>query len=66
MNLLKKIFKEHYEEMLYILHPRSSVIENVKKNMLFVQLSLKHNDVPLHDLYEKVMRNSPCRSPAKR
>ena len=36
------------------------------KTMLFVELYLKHNYVPLHDLYEKVMRNSPCRSPAKR
>jgi len=31
MNVLQKIFKEHYEEMLYILHPRTSVIENVDK-----------------------------------
>ena len=31
MNVLQKIFKEHYEEMLYILHPRYSVIENVDK-----------------------------------
>ena len=25
------IFKDHYEEMLYILHPRKSVIENVDR-----------------------------------
>ncbi len=31
MNILQKIFSEHYEEMLYTLHPRSSVIENVYK-----------------------------------
>lgn len=31
MNILQNIFRDHYEEMLYILHPRSSVIENVEK-----------------------------------
>jgi hypothetical protein len=31
MNILQKIFNDHYEEMLYILHPRQSVIENVNK-----------------------------------
>ena len=31
MNILKEIFNNHYEEMLYILHPRQSVIENVDK-----------------------------------
>jgi len=31
MNILKEIFNNHYEEMLYILHPRQSVIENVEK-----------------------------------
>ncbi len=31
MNILQKIFTDHYEEMLYILHPRDSVIENVDK-----------------------------------
>lgn len=31
MNILQNIFKDHYEEMLYILHPRQSVIENVDK-----------------------------------
>lgn len=31
MNILQKIFKEHYEEMKYTLHPRPSVIENVDK-----------------------------------
>ena len=31
MNILQQIFTEHYEEMLYILHPRHSVIENVDK-----------------------------------
>lgn len=31
MNILQNIFADHYEEMLYILHPRQSVIENVDK-----------------------------------
>jgi len=31
MNILQKIFNDHYEEMLYILHPRRTVIENVEK-----------------------------------
>ena len=31
MNKLQKIFLEHYEEMLYILHPRQAVIDNVNK-----------------------------------
>ena len=30
-NILQDIFKDHYEEMLYILHPRKSVIENVDR-----------------------------------
>jgi len=31
MSILQDIFKDHYEEMLYILHPRKTVIENVNK-----------------------------------
>ena len=31
MSILQDIFKDHYEEMIYLLHPRSSVIENVDK-----------------------------------
>lgn len=31
MNILQKIFINHYEEMKYILHPRSTVLENVEK-----------------------------------
>ena len=31
MNILQKIFKEHYEEIVYILRPRKSIIENVNK-----------------------------------
>lgn len=31
MNILQDIFRDHYEEMIYTLHPRSSVIENVDK-----------------------------------
>ena len=31
MNILQKIFKEHYKEIVYILRPRKSIIENVNK-----------------------------------
>lgn len=31
MNILQKIFKEHYEEIEYTLHPRPIVMENIKK-----------------------------------
>lgn len=31
MNILQKIFKEHYEEIEYILHPRPIVMENIDK-----------------------------------
>ena len=31
MNILQHIFQDHYEEMIYTLHPRASVIENVDK-----------------------------------
>ena len=31
MNILQKIFNDYYEEMLYLLHPRQTVIENVDK-----------------------------------
>ena len=31
MNILQKIFKEHYDEIVYILRPRKSIIENVNK-----------------------------------
>lgn len=31
MNILQRIFSDHYEEMLYILHPRQVVIENVDR-----------------------------------
>ena len=31
MNILQTIFNDHYEEMLYILHPRQAVIDNVDK-----------------------------------
>lgn len=31
MNILQKIFSDHYEEMLYLLHPRNVVIENVDR-----------------------------------
>lgn len=31
MSKLKDIFRDYYEQMLYILHPRESVIENVDK-----------------------------------
>lgn len=31
MNILQEIFTDHYEKMLYILHPRQVVIDNVDK-----------------------------------
>ncbi|MUB67167.1 IS91 family transposase [Hungatella hathewayi] len=31
MNTFQHIFNDHYEEMIYILHPRDAVIENVDK-----------------------------------
>ena len=31
MNIFQSIFNDYYEQMLYILHPRTSVIENVDK-----------------------------------
>lgn len=31
MNTLQGIFKDHYEELVYTLHPRDSVVENVVK-----------------------------------
>ena len=31
MSILKDIFRDHYEEMIYILHPRQTVIDNVDK-----------------------------------
>ena len=31
MNILQNIFLDHYEEMIYILHPRQAVVENVEK-----------------------------------
>ena len=31
MSILQDIFKDHYEEMIYLLNPHYSVIENVEK-----------------------------------
>ena len=31
MSILQDIFRDHYEEMIYTLHPRQSVIDNVEK-----------------------------------
>ena len=31
MNILQRIFTDHYEEIIYTLHPRKSVIQNVDK-----------------------------------
>lgn len=31
MNILQRIFADHFEEMIYTLHPRDSVVENVDK-----------------------------------
>ena len=33
MNILQNIFNDLYEEMLYILHPRQAVIDNVDKRI---------------------------------
>ena len=30
-NILQQIFKDHYEEMIYISHPRPAIVENVDK-----------------------------------
>lgn len=30
-NILQNIFKDHYEELIYLLHPRQAVIDNVDK-----------------------------------
>ena len=35
MSILQDIFGDHYEEMIYTLHPRQSVIENVDKMNLY-------------------------------
>ena len=31
MNILQEIFTDHFEEMIYLQHPRDSVVENVEK-----------------------------------
>ena len=31
MNILQQIFKEHYEELIYLLNPRKSIIESVDR-----------------------------------
>ena len=31
MNILQQIFKEHYEELIYLFNPRKSIIENVDR-----------------------------------
>ncbi len=31
MNILQNIFNDHYEEIIYILRPRQSVIENIDR-----------------------------------
>lgn len=37
---------------------------NCGKIMLFMELYFNHKPVPLHELYERVMRKHPCRSPS--
>lgn len=44
MNILQTIFKDHYEEMLYILHPRQAVIDNVDKMTRYYGLYARHRD----------------------
>ena len=34
MNVLQKIFTEHYEEMKYLLHPRKAVLSNIDRMLL--------------------------------
>lgn len=34
MNILQTIFKEHYEEMYYLLHPRKTVVDNVDRMLI--------------------------------
>lgn len=31
MNILQRIFRDHYEEIIYTMHPRPSVVENIDK-----------------------------------
>ena len=31
MNILQTIFKDHYEEIIYTLHPRDTEVENIDK-----------------------------------
>ena len=31
MNILQKIFTDHYEEIIYTLHPRKTEVENIDK-----------------------------------
>ena len=31
MNILQNIFKDHYEEIEYLLHPRAVVMNNIDK-----------------------------------
>lgn len=38
MNVLQSIFTDYYEHILYELHPRPAVIENINKMIIVVTL----------------------------
>ena len=47
MNILQKIFRDHYEEIEYTLHPRPVVMENIEeinKYNMNISLSREVND----------------------
>ena len=45
MNILQKIFIEHYEEIIYTLNPRRSVIENIDKMIRYGSLYTRHINI---------------------
>lgn len=47
MNVLQRILKDHFEEMIYIQHPRDSVIENIEKWFIVVILLLVVPCIPI-------------------
>ena len=49
MNILQEIFSDHYEEMVYTLHPRDAVIENVKK------MIEEDEDIDLEDYLDNII-----------
>lgn len=49
MNILQEIFHDHFEEMIYLPHPRDFVIENVEKMLNYGDPS-----------FERTMYACPC------